>query len=106
MCCHAPLHLGPYDIHHAENTDGITKLDDKNGIGCKTLEFAKMWMQCIKIRIFPTIISGFFTAFKQNEKKQTLLLCFGVINIHAAYLLCMCVCLCVRVSLRSTILYV
>ena len=24
-------HLGTYDFHFAENTDGITELDDKNG---------------------------------------------------------------------------
>ena len=38
--------LGPDDFHDAENTDGITELDDKNGISCKTrniVEFAKMW---------------------------------------------------------------
>ena len=84
-----------------ENTDGIKELEIKNGSSCKTwniVEFAKLWMQFIKIRIFPIITSVFFTALQQNQQKLTFLLCFGVINVHAASLLCS---LCVGVSQRA-----
>ncbi len=71
---HFVLRLGhlvrPYDFHYAENTDRTAEFDNKNAINCKTrniVEFAKTWRQFIKIRVFSTIISVFFTAPKPNE---------------------------------------
>ncbi len=50
--------VGPYDFRAMENTDGIAEFDDKNGNNSKTrsmVEFAKMWMQFIKIWVFPPL---------------------------------------------------
>ncbi len=84
----AQVHLvGPYDFRDAENTNGITEFDNKNLINCKMqniVQFAKMWMQFIKICVFPAIISVFLTVTKPNEQKRTMLLCFGVIYGHTA----------------------
>ncbi len=44
-----------YDFRDAENMDGLAEFGNIYGITCKTrniIEFAKMWMQFIKIRVF------------------------------------------------------
>lgn len=53
--------------------DRIAEFDSKNGINCKKwtiAEIAKMWMLFIKVMVFSTILSVFFTAPKPNAQKK------------------------------------
>lgn len=59
FCMKREKFLEPYDFYIAENTDRIVEFNRKNGINCKTRNIgdcAKVWIQFIKIRGFPTII--------------------------------------------------
>ncbi len=83
--------FGPYDFRNPENTDRIAEFDDKNGINCKTrkiVEFAQMWMQFIKIQVFPPLQAFFHSAYAKWTDEKTILRCFGVIYGHTASVLC------------------